>query len=230
MDVLLAEPPARSHPALGANLDPQLVGFVGRHGVVTIDHVIGALELPRATAYRRAAACIQARLLERLELMHFEPSLLRATRTGLRFAGLSLPTTPVSPGQLGHRLRCASTAQLLAEEFGPERVITERELRHRERTDAKPIASARLECNRIHRPDLAVIADDGNVVAIEVELAPKGPKRLEPIIEAWKRASRISEIRYYCEPGPTRRGVERAVKKTDASDRIRILAAPARGS
>jgi hypothetical protein len=56
-----------------------------------------------------------------------------------------------------------------------------------------------------------------------VELTPKAPRRLAAIIRAWRRASWISEVRYYCEPGPTRRGVERAVQKTHASDRIHIF-------
>jgi hypothetical protein len=202
--------------------DQELVGFVGRHGVVTIGHVMAALGLGRATAYRRAAACIEARLLERLELLHFEPSLLRATRAGLRYAGLGLPTAVVSPASVDHRLRCASTAQLLAAEFGAGTVLTERELVAAERAEGRPVASARLSARRLHRPDLAVLSG-ARTVAVEVELNPKGPRRLGPIVRAWQQADWVSEVRYYCAPGPTRRGVERAVEKADAPERIRIF-------
>jgi len=202
--------------------DQELVGFVGRHGVVTIEHVMSALGLGRATAYRRAAGCIEARLLERFELLYFEPSLLRATRAGLRYAGLGLPTAVVSPASVDHRLRCASTAQLLASEFRGATILTERELLAAERAEGRPVASARLTARRLHRPDLAVLSGD-RTVAVEVELSPKGPRRLGPIIRAWQRADWVSEVRYYCAPGPTRRGVERAVEKADAPERIRIL-------
>ena len=45
---------------------------------------MAALGVRRAQAYRRVAACIERGLLERLDLLTDEPSLLRATREGLR--------------------------------------------------------------------------------------------------------------------------------------------------
>lgn len=184
-----------------------------------------AMGAGRTATYRRIAACAERGLLERLELLRGEPSLLRATPEGLRYAGLGLPTTPVSAGQVDHRLRCASAAQLLAEEFDPDAVLTEREIRLHERLEGRPIASARLTDKRLHRPDLAVVTED-RTIAIEVELAPKGPKRLEPIIEAWKRASWVTEVRYFVHGGTTRRGVERAISKLGASERIHLYEAP----
>jgi hypothetical protein len=226
---------ATLHPRLASrphrprqNRDRELVDFVGRHGVVTIDHVMAALGVGRTAAYRRTSACIEARLLERFELLRLEPSLLRATRIGLRYAGLGLPPAVVSPGSLDHRLRSASTAQLLAQEFSPTSILTERDLILTERIEGKPIFSARLPGSpRLHRPDLAVRGDD-RAIAIEVELTPKAPRRLAAIIRAWRRASWVSEVRYYCEPGPTRRGVERAVEKANASGRVHIFDAPQR--
>jgi len=223
METTIGAIPVGSQPhAQRQSRDQELVGFVGRHGVVTIEHVMEALGLGRATAYRRAAACIEARLLERFELLHFEPSLLRATRAGLRYAGLGLPTAVVSPASVDHRLRCASTAQLLAAEFESATILTEREILVAERAERRPIASARLTARRLHRPDLAVL-DGDSTVAIEVELSPKGPGRLGPIIRAWQGANWVSEVRYYCASGTTRRGVERAVEKADASERIQIF-------
>lgn len=195
---------------------------------MTIDHVMAALGVGRAAAYRRISACIEACLVERFELLRLEPSLLRATSRGLAYAGLGLGKAMVSPGSLDHRLRCATTAQILAEEFDPAAVLAERELLLAERTGGRPIAGARLPGqHRLHRPDLAVLAD-GETIAIELELSPKGPRRLEPIIAAWQKADSISAVRYYVEPGPTRRGVERAVEKVGASGRIQILEAPRR--
>lgn len=206
--------------------DRKLLNYIGRHGVLTVDHVIAALDLPRATAYRHIASCIEARLLERFTLQHSKLPLLRATRRGLRFAGLrDLPSAEVSLASVDHRLRCASTAQLLLEEFPLSTVLSERDIRARERTSDQLIASARLVNSRLRLPDLAVLTHAGTIV-IEVELSPKGPTRLDPLIEAWKQATHVSEVRYYAKPGTTRRGVERAIQKAHASNRIHIFDAP----
>ncbi len=206
--------------------DRELVRFVGRHGAVAIEHVMARMGVGRTAAYRRVAACIERGLLGRLDLVREEPSLLRATRIGLRYAGLGLGVAVVSPGSVDHWLRCASTALLLGEEFGPERVLSERELRLFERIEGQAIASAKVGelpdgGPRLHRPDLAVLTD-GRPIAIEVELTPKAPQRLEQLIRAWRRASWVAEVRYLCAPGATRRAVERAVEKTRARERIRI--------
>jgi hypothetical protein len=206
--------------------DRELVRFVGRHGAVAMDHVMATMCVGRTAAYRRVAACMERGLLDRLDLLRGEPSLLRATRGGLRYAGLGLPVAAVSPGSVDHWLRCASTSLLLAQEFGAERILTERELRLLERIEGQPIASAKVGElaggePRLHRPDLAILTDE-RPIAVEVELTPKGAGRLDQLIRAWRRASWVGEVRYLCEPGATRRGVERAVQKVRAEGRVRI--------
>ncbi|HXV05118.1 MAG TPA: hypothetical protein VFP23_04370 [Solirubrobacterales bacterium] len=204
------------------NRDRELIRYVGRHGAVSIEHVMAALRMGRTVAYRRVAVLIEAGFLARLSLLHAEPSLLCATRAGLRYAGLGLSPAPVSPGSVDHYLRCASTAQLLAEEFGAERILMERELVMWERIEAKPIASARLGERRLHRPDLAVF-DEAGTIAIEVELSAKAPRRLAAIMRGWRRASWVAGVRYYCAAGAARRAVERAVLKTHSGERVSVF-------
>lgn len=223
MKALLASHPAQLLPA---TRDRELVRFVGRHGAVSIGHVMAALGVGQTMAYRRVADCIERGLLERLPLVRSEPSLLRATREGLRFAGLGLPVAVVAPGSVEHWLRCASVGLELEADYGPEHVLSERELRLAERIESQAIASARVGelpsgAPRLHRPDLAVLAGE-RPVAIEVELSPKAPRRLERLIRAWRRASWVAEVRYLCAPGPARRAVERAIHKTRAEGRVRI--------
>jgi len=215
--------------------DQELVRFVGRHGLVAMRHVMAALGVGRTAAYRRVAACIEAGLLERLDLLRSEPGLIRATRDGLRFAGLSFPVAAVSPGAVDHLLRCATAAQLAGKKFGDDSVLTERELRLAEQIEGRRIASAEVDESRagrprLHRPDLAVLTDSGTI-AIEVELTPKAPARLQQLIRAWRRAtvgSDLTEVHYLCAPGQTRRAVERAVENVRAEDQILIGEAPAR--
>jgi len=215
--------------------DLELVRFVGRHGAVAIRHVMTALGVGRTAAYRRVAACVERGLLERIELVRDEPGLLRATRDGLRYAGLGLAVARISPGEVDHWLRCASTAQLLGRHFGHQRVLTERELVLAEQIEGRPIASAevgklRNGAPRPHRADLAVLAE-GGTIAIEVELTPKSPQRLQRFIRAWRLAvgmGVVAEVHYHCAPGQTRQAVERAVAKVLAEQFIEISEAVSR--
>jgi len=221
-------------PAPPRNRDQELVRFVGRHGVVAMRHAMAELGVGRTAAYRRVAACIEAGLLERLDILCSEPGLLRATRAGLRYAGLGLPLAPASPGAVDHTLRCVSTAQLVGKRYGDDKVLSERELVLAEQIAGKSIASASIGefhgRERLHRPDLAVFADEGTI-AIEVELTPKAPYRLQGLIRAWRHAigSRlIAEVHYLCAPGLTRKAVERAVYAVKAEKFIAIGEAVAR--
>jgi len=205
--------------------DRRLLHFVARHGCVFIEQVGRELGVGRTAAYRRVAACVEAGLLERIDLLREEPSLLRATRQGLRYVGLGgLGVAEVSPGGVEHSLRCAGTAQRLGERFGHELVRTERELRFAEQLHDAPLVSAvmgRLPNGkpRLHRPDLVLLPEQGTI-AIEVELTPKAPRRLEAILRAWCRADWVWQVHYYCAPGQTRRAVERAIAKVRAGDKI----------
>lgn len=232
MEVLAAQTSGVVGGGRAAAKDRELVRLIGRFGAVAIPHVMAAAGVGRTAAYRRVAACIERGLLERLDLLRDELSLLRATREGLRYAGLGLPVAVISPGAVDHWLRCATTALLLGEQFGHDRVMTERELRAVERIEGRPIASAKVGelpggAPRLHRPDLVLLGGE-RPVAVEVELTPKSPRRLEQLIRAWRRASWVAEVRYLCEPGQTRRAVERAVQKTRAHERIRIEEVPPR--
>ena len=160
---------------------------------------------------------------------------MRATREGLRFAGLGLPLCKPTPGAVDHFLRCASAAQLLGERYGQERVLSEREIVLAEQIEGRPVASAELGhlpsgAPRRHRADLAVLAEAGTI-AVEVELTPKAPRRLHALIRAWRwalAARQLAEIHYLCEPGQTRRAVERAAAAVKAGHLIVIEEAPAR--
>jgi len=189
---------------------------------------MAAFGLGRTAAYCRVATLVEAGLLQRLEILRESPSLIRATRKGLRYAGLSLRVAAISPGSVDHWLRCASTALELRYEFAPELILAERELRQIERTEGRPIFSARIRDrfsgeDRLHRPDLAILVGE-RPIAVEVELTPKGRQRLETIIKGWVRAAWVEEVRYYCAPGATRFAVERAVQRLCAEERVRVLA------
>ncbi len=102
--------------------------MVGRHGLMSVEQAMAAMRVGRTATYRRAASCIEAGLLERLDILRSEPGLLRATREGLRYAGLGMAVARVSPGAVDHMLRCSAVALKAAAHYGPDRVLSEREI------------------------------------------------------------------------------------------------------
>ena len=223
----------RSAAVSGRDRDRELVRLVGRHGVLTVEQAMRAASVGRTATYRRVAALIEAGLLERLDLLRSQPSLLHATRDGLRYAGLGMPVAKVSPGSVDHWLRCATVALDLGERYGHDRVLTEREIIAKEALEDRSLAKARLDSGgavqRFHRADLAILTDEG-VIAVEVELTAKASRRLEALIRAWRREvgrGGVSEVRYLCEPGQTLRLVERVVRKVQAGGFIQVEEAPA---
>jgi hypothetical protein len=229
--------------------DYELVRFVARHGAVAVEHIMAALDIGQAWAYRRIGRCIELGLLKRSRVIHAERSLICATRSGQRYVGLGgFPIAEIKPHAVDHVLRCASTARLLERESSPEQILTERELQFLEQGERRPLASARIGTlpsglPRLHRPDLVVLPPghpliapspgaDGTdrvvdlpwaPIAVEVELSCKGQRRLEQIIRGWRRADWVGEVRYYCAPGLVRRRVDRSVRKLHVTDRIRVL-------
>ena len=183
----------------------------------------------RTVAYRRTAALIDRSLLERVKPLYRAPALLRATAAGVQLTGSSYPVCSVSAGSVPHWIACVDVALALEREtkgFRQATVVSEREIRWAERQAQGPIASARIDQQAeghrgLHRPDLAVVHPD-RVVAVEVELTAKGRARLETIIRAWRRARWIDSVRYYAPPGAVMSGLEAAVARLRAGERVEL--------
>jgi len=193
-------------------------------GAVGIGHVQEQFGICRSVSYAIVARLVEAGLMERIATLPGDPTLLCATRQGIAYAGLGLPPATVTPGAVDHWLACADTALWAERRWGRDAVMSERELRFAELGAAKPIASAivgEVPDGRpmLHRPDL-VVRGDGRTIAIEVELTPKAPRRLEHIVRCWRRAGYVEKVLYMVPAGPTQRAVERAVAATHAHERV----------
>jgi hypothetical protein len=218
----------------GTNRDRELVGFVGRQGIVGVAQVMEAMEAGRSVTYDRISACVDRGLLERVRLLRTEPTVLRATREGLNYVGLGLPVAQVKPGLVRHHLRCADVAIRAGRRYGTDRVLSEREFTWLERQEGRRVAAVAVGHGgrgagpKEHRADIAILAEEG-VIAVEVELTAKAPKRLETLIRAWRIAKLegvVARIVYLCEAGTTRRAVERAVAKAQAGDAVTVGEVP----
>ena len=196
---------------------------------VTLGQLRVRFAMGRTAAYRRIAALIEIRLLERVKPLYAAPAVLRATAAGVRLAGYGYPVCCVSAGSVPHRSACVDVALALERETAGSHeaiVVSEREIRWAERQAQGPIASARLDHGAeghrgLHRPDLAVV-EPGRIVAVEVELTAKGRARLETIIRAWRRARWIDSVRYYAPPGAVMSGLEAAVDRSRARERVEL--------
>lgn len=202
------------------------MGWIARLGAVGIGQVQERFGVCRSVSYAIVARLVEAGLIDRVATLPGDPTLLCATAQGIAYAGLGLPPARVSPGAVDHWLACADTALWAERRWDRDSLMSERELRFAELEAPKPIASAvvgELPDGRpmLHRPDL-VVRDDGRTMAIEVELTPKAPRRLQTIVRAWRRARHVDQVLYLCPPGPTCRAVERAVAATHASERVHV--------
>jgi hypothetical protein len=208
--------------------DAGIVGWIGRLGAADAEHVMGRFAMGRSWAYTRLSRLVKDGLLEQRTLLYRRPGLYLATADGLRWQGLGrLGVYRVSPGGFQHAQEVATAAVSLYHALPGWEMLSEREIRVQESDRGELIASARLGelpggRPALHRPDLALISPDGNVVVVEVELSIKAPRRLAAICRAWARARHISGV-YYLAPPPVARAVERAIAETRSEDRIVVL-------
>ena len=182
--------------------------------------------MPQSNAYRRLRGLESRDLLERRRLLFGEPAVFLATSNGLRFADLDLTPRKVSAGGIAHASRATSLCLELEDEFGPDAVVCEREIRAQDGRVDKPCyaveAGGRLPSGRprLHFPDLAVTGSSG-ALAIELELTAKGSNRLASILRAYIRARHLQGVRYYVLPRAERQ-LRQAVEATRSESLVDI--------
>jgi hypothetical protein len=210
-------------------LDAEIVGWVGRLGAAGAEHVQGRFNMRRSWCYARLSQLVAGGLVEQRTLLHRRPGLYLATRAGLRWRGLErLGAFQVRPGGFEHAWEVATVAVALDGRLPGWRLLSEREIRVREREDCELLASARVGAlpggrPALHRPDLALIDPAGQVLAVEVELSIKARARLEAICRGWARARHITRVYYLAAP-PVMGALERAIRETRAQERVTVLA------
>ena len=210
-----------------ATREREIVTWIARMGAVSIEHVRRRWSVGRSVGYGLVARLVDAALIERVATLPGDPTLLRATHHGLRYARLGLAVGKINPGQVDHWLACSDVALWAESEWGADALMSERELRFAERDSRRPIGSAlvgELPSGRelLHRPDF-LVTENGSSVAIEVELTPKAPRRLEQLVRAWRRARHVERVLYVVPSGPTERAVRRAIQNKRAEERVHLV-------
>jgi hypothetical protein len=208
--------------------DAQIVGWLGRIGAASAEHVMARFGMGRSWAYARLSQLVSGGLLEQRTLLYRQPGLYVATAEGLRWTFLErLGVYKVGPGGVQHATELAAAAVALHCAFPDCQLLSERELRVTESDEGKPIASVSLGelpggHPASHRPDLALIDPDDRVLAIEIELSVKAPRRLQQICRAYARARHLARVYYLATPSAAR-AVARAVAETRSEGRITVL-------
>lgn len=196
--------------------DLAIVGWLGRLRFAEAAQVSRRFGLGERHAYRRLRGLVAAGLLDHRRVFHNQPGAYWATRAGLDAAGLRLPPAGIDIRTYEHDRLAAALAIDLADEFGSDPIVTEREVRSLDAAaDTLRYAVVRPGRRGLHFPDLAVDGSDGRPLAIEVELTAKGRGRLDSIVAGYVRARHIAGVRYYAAPAAMP-GLARAVARARA--------------
>jgi hypothetical protein len=209
--------------------DAEIVDWIGRIGAAGAEHVMARFDMGRSWCYARLRILVADGLLVQRTLLYRQPGLYLATAEGLRWQGLQrLGVYRVGPGGFQHAREVASTAVAIHRGLPAWAVWSERQIRAAESDRGEAVVSAKLGelpggRPALHRPDLALISPASRLLAVEVELSVKAPRRLAAICRGYARARHIDHVYYLLAP-PAARALRRAVAETRAQDRISDLA------
>ena len=193
--------------------DREIVRWIGRHRFVTAAQVAERFGVGRSQCYARLTGLVRLGLLNHERLLHGEPGVYLATRSGLELAEVRLPTAAVDLRTYEHDLKLVTLITEL-EQARRGAIWTERELRAVDTPSSQPAGhyapryavllgsgnQLRLTPSgapRIHFPDAVIDDRAGHRTAIELERTVKGRSRLRQILRAYTAARHLDAVRYY---------------------------------
>ncbi len=171
--------------------DAEILGWLGRVGAASAEHVMARFQMGCSWAYARLHALVRDGLLEHKQLLHGASGLDIATGDGLCWTGLDcLGGYRLSSGTVQHATELATVVVALHGALPDRQQPTDRELRVKEVDAPQLIVSARrgeLSGGRpaMHRPDLALLGAGESTVVIEVELSVKASRRFPAICRVY---------------------------------------------
>jgi hypothetical protein len=186
--------------------DQALLAFLARHRMVRTDHVQTLLGVSASVARARLARLAAAELVVGEVVFHRQPACWQITRRGLAAVGSRLPTPRRDLAGHTHDIGVA-WLWLAAREgaFGPLRELyAERELRSADGPGRRPEPGLAVRVGgvgphggeRLHYPDLLLVSERGQRVAIELELTSKSRTRRELILSAYGADPSIDHVLY----------------------------------
>lgn len=226
----------------------ELLGFAAGRSLVLVSHLRELLGLREAAVVERAGGLVDSGLLAPGPQLRYQAGCYRITRAGLDAigSGLSEPGIDlrgywreIAAGWLWIRARAGA--------LGPaERMYTEREMRAADENQREvgledeagwseailaKVSDAsfglRLDLDGIgesgmaHYPDLMLVFPAGRA-AVELELEPTPPARLERIIAAHQRKATVAAVMFLAESPDLAPPIQAAAARLGISDRVHV--------
>jgi hypothetical protein len=222
----------RAGPVRLTARDLDLLAFLAEHRFVLCAHVQALLGVSASAAQARLRALRGGGLVCARRIFHAQPAAHQITTAGLRAIDSSLPRPRVD-------LRCyqhdVDLAWLwLGAHRGAFRklaaVISEREMRSRDaRIDGEPARhGVRLGGvgaqgrERLHYPDLVLVAPDGQRVAVELELSGKGRFRQQQILAGYGADARVNAVLYLVDDPAVARSIQACARRLGISSLVHV--------
>ena len=172
--------------------DRVLLEWINRFGYVQVSQIGARWGVSKVTAYGRAKKLIQEGLLEHRRFWYQAPGLYSVSRAGCELAESKLPSIKnISAATIRHQLAVVDLFLQLSKDRSVH-FITERELR--QESVQQGIGS------NGHIPD-GVLLQDGQKIALEVELTAKSKKRLTRILNQYRKNFEYQQVWYFCGSG-----------------------------
>jgi len=190
--------PRRGGPQI-TDRDVDIITWIGRHGIVTVDQVSRAFfaradgKLGRWAAYRRLRKLRELRLIQQDRTHWRGPKVQRITGDGGRLVELDLMPAKLVLAEIAHCLAVVDLCQALLDENTGATITTEREIRV---TRRREMAEGTREAGKGRIPDAVLTLPDGAVVAVELDRRPKRQRDIEQILVAY-RQDRWNAIWWY---------------------------------
>jgi hypothetical protein len=213
--------------------DLALLRFAAEHRFVIAAQAAALLGVSERTASERLRRLGEAGHLRRRKELHRGPAWHQITRAGLRAIGSDLPT-PRGFDLATHRHDTGLAWLMLTARAGRlgtlQGVISERRMRSHDgrATDRSQRYGVRLGGagpggrDRLHYPDLVIVAQTGHRVAFELELSTKEVQRRERILAGYAADRRIDAVVYLVEHAAVGRAIERSARRMGVSDLVRV--------
>jgi hypothetical protein len=218
--------PARRGPQV-TDRDIEILGWIGRHGVVTPAQVARHFFARDDGSVGQWAADRRLRKLEAMGLTREdrtfwrEANVLRLTSAGARLADIDVGPARLVLAEVRHTLAVVDLVEaLLAASPKSTELRTERELRVERRRD---LADGARKVGRGRCPDALFIHPKGHTtVAVELDITPKRTRDMENILIAYLQ-ERYDRIVWYVLPRQVDR-VKEIVRKQKADDVVEVRA------
>ena len=173
--------------------DVEMLKLIGVFGFMQISHIEKYFSLKRPRSYQVVKRLVDRKYIENKRILNCREGIYKLRKKGIELIGDVKKLRKVALGSFEHDLIVIDVFIRLKAQYPDYSFLTEKQIRSDKGVGVKG-----------HIPDLIFIDLNGKQYAIEIELNPKGKRRIETIIKHYKGAVEYKEIWYFCSPNTYR--------------------------